>query len=133
MEMEQEVFKKVKFGGYDTEQVDMYIAQLNQKHINDINGLKETIAKLSDTVRNLQAMRESNTSESKQTVDTLKKSDLSGKSVRPTRKRLRILRRSQIPFQRSLSIQETEPMRCLQRQRIRQLLSGLRLKKRLRH
>ncbi len=69
----QELFKKVSFGGYDKEQVDMYIAQLKQEHMSDIAGLKETIAKLSDTVRNLQQMRESNTSESKQTVDTLKK------------------------------------------------------------
>ncbi len=73
MDNNQEVFKKVSFGGYDKEQVDMYIAQLKQEHMTDIAGLKETITKLSDTVRNLQAMRESNTSESKQTVDTLKK------------------------------------------------------------
>lgn len=69
----QDLFKKVSFGGYDKDQVDMYIAQLKQEHMADIAGLKETIAKLSDTVRNLQQMRESNTSESKQTVDTLKK------------------------------------------------------------
>lgn len=69
----QDLFKKVSFGGYDKEQVDMYIAQLKQEHMTDIAGLKETIAKLSDTVKNLQQMRESNTSESKQTVDTLKK------------------------------------------------------------
>ena len=68
-------FKSVSFGGYDKKQVDIYIEETEAAYRNEIEELKENVAKLSDTVKSLHTMREVNQNESKATIDELKRSN----------------------------------------------------------
>ena len=78
-EMEFEL-KTVSFGGYDKKAVETYITEMQEDYEKQITQLKETAAKLGETVDSLRKMREVNMSESKSTVDTLKtaNADLQG-------------------------------------------------------
>ncbi len=69
----EEMFKTVSFGGYDKKAVEDYIQDLKKNQLQDIADLKTTISKLSETVKNLQAMRESNSQDAKESVNNLKK------------------------------------------------------------
>ena len=64
--------KTVSFGGYDKKAVETYITEMQEDYEKQITQLKETAAKLGETVDSLRKMREVNMSESKSTVDTLK-------------------------------------------------------------
>ena len=72
--------KTVSFGGYDKKAVETYITEMQEDYEKQITQLKETAAKLGETVDSLRKMREVNMSESKSTVDTLKtaNADLQG-------------------------------------------------------
>ena len=64
--------KTVSFGGYDKKAVETYITEMQEDYEKQIAQLKETTAKLGETVDSLRKMREVNMSESKSTVDNLK-------------------------------------------------------------
>ena len=64
--------KTVSFGGYDKKAVETYITEMQEDYEKQITQLKETAAKLGETVDSLRKMREVNMSESKSTVDSLK-------------------------------------------------------------
>lgn len=66
-------FKTASFGGYDKKAVDAYIEETQAAHEKEVADLKANILKLSETVKNLHAMRETNISESTATIDNLKK------------------------------------------------------------
>ena len=64
--------KTVSFGGYDKKAVENYIEEMQTDYEKQIAQLKETTAKLGETVDSLRKMREVNMNESKDTVDKLK-------------------------------------------------------------
>ncbi len=66
-------FKTASFGGYDKKAVDAYIEETQSAHEKEVADLKANILKLSETVKNLHAMRETNISESTATIENLKK------------------------------------------------------------
>lgn len=66
-------FKTASFGGYDKKAVEAYIEETQATHEKEIADLKANILKLSETVKNLHTMRETNISESTATIDNLKK------------------------------------------------------------
>ena len=68
-----ERFKTVSFGGYDKVSVDLYISDLNKSHQQDIADLKQTISKLSDTVKSLQLVKDSMSTESNQAIENMQK------------------------------------------------------------
>ena len=68
-----ERFKTVSFGGYDKVTVDSYIDELNKTHMQDIADLKQTISKLSETVKSLQLVKDSISSESNQAIENMQK------------------------------------------------------------
>ena len=69
----EERFKTVSFGGYDKATVDEYIDDLNKTHMQDIADLKQTISKLSETVKSLQLVKDSISSESNQAIENMQK------------------------------------------------------------
>jgi len=66
-------FKTASFGGYDKKAVDAYILETKASHEKEVADLKANILKLSETVKNLHTMRETNINESTATIDNLKK------------------------------------------------------------
>ncbi len=66
-------FKTASFGGYDKKAVDAYIEDTQAAHEKEVADLKANILKLSETVKNLHTMRETNINESTATIDNLKK------------------------------------------------------------
>ncbi|MBQ8317806.1 MAG: hypothetical protein IJX85_05660 [Lachnospiraceae bacterium] len=66
-------FKTASFGGYDKKAVDAYIEETQASHEKEVAELKANVLKLSETVKNLHAMRETNISESTATIENLKK------------------------------------------------------------
>lgn len=66
-------FKTASFGGYDKKAVDAYIEETQSAHEKEVADLKANILKLSETVKNLHTMRETNISESAATIENLKK------------------------------------------------------------
>ena len=66
-------FKTASFGGYDKKAVDAYIEDTNRAHEKEVADLKANVLKLSETVKNLHAMRETNINESTATIENLKK------------------------------------------------------------
>ncbi len=66
-------FKTASFGGYDKKAVDAYIEDTQAAHDKEVADLKANILKLSETVKNLHTMRETNINESTATIDNLKK------------------------------------------------------------
>ena len=66
-------FKTASFGGYDKKAVDAYIEETQAAHEKEVSDLKANVLKLSETVKNLHAMRETNINESTATIDNLKK------------------------------------------------------------
>ena len=66
-------FKTASFGGYDKKAVDVYIEDTRSRHEKEVSELKANILKLSETVKNLNTMREVNLNESSSTIDNLKK------------------------------------------------------------
>lgn len=69
----EENFKTVSFGGYDKVAVDRYIDDLEKKHMQDIHDLKQTISKLSETVKSLQLVKDSMSSENNQAIENMQK------------------------------------------------------------
>lgn len=65
--------KTASFGGYDKKAVESYIEELNTTHEKEVSELKANVLKLSETVKNLNTMREVNFNESTSTIDNLKK------------------------------------------------------------
>lgn len=65
--------KTASFGGYDKKAVETYIDELNATHEKEVADLKANVLKLSETVKNLNTMREVNFNESTSTIDNLKK------------------------------------------------------------
>ena len=68
-----ERFKTVSFGGYDKVVVDQYINDLKKSHQQDIADLKQTISKLSETVKSLQLVKDSMNTESNQAIENMQK------------------------------------------------------------
>lgn len=66
-------FKTASFGGYDKKAVDAYIEETQAAHEKEVSELKANVLKLSETVKNLHAMREVNINESTATIENLKK------------------------------------------------------------
>lgn len=66
-------FKTASFGGYDKKAVDAYIEETQASHEKEVAELKANVLKLSETVKNLHAMRETNITESTATIENLKK------------------------------------------------------------
>lgn len=66
-------FKTASFGGYDKKAVDAYIEETQANHEKEIAELKANVLKLSETVKNLHAMRETSINESTATIENLKK------------------------------------------------------------
>lgn len=66
-------FKTASFGGYDKKAVDAYIEETQAAHEKEVADLKANVLKLSETVKNLHTMRETNINESTATIDNLKK------------------------------------------------------------
>ncbi|MGN0395658.1 MAG: hypothetical protein ACI4EF_09850 [Coprococcus sp.] len=71
-DMMTEAFKTVKFGGYDKNSVDSYIADMKSAHAKEVEELKDNVNKLSEAVLSLKTMREVNMNESNKTIDGLK-------------------------------------------------------------
>ena len=65
----EERFKTVSFGGYEKAAVDTYIENMKQTHKQDIADLKQTISKLSETVKSLQLVKDSMSSENNQAIE----------------------------------------------------------------
>lgn len=66
-------FKTASFGGYDKKAVDAYIEETQASHEKEVAELKANVLKLSETVKNLHTMRETNINESTATIENLKK------------------------------------------------------------
>jgi len=66
-------FKTASFGGYDKKAVDAYIEDTRKAHEKEVADLKANVLKLSETVKNLHSMRETNINESTATIENLKK------------------------------------------------------------
>lgn len=64
--------KTASFGGYDKKAVETYIDEMTQNHEKEVAELKANVLKLSETVKNLQTMREVNQNESSSTIDNLR-------------------------------------------------------------
>ena len=73
--MEDEMFKTAKFGGYDKASVDYYIEDLKKQHEREVDELKSNVNKLSEAVLSLKTMREVNMNESNKTIEDLKNSN----------------------------------------------------------
>lgn len=69
----EERFKMASFGGYDKIAVDEYISKMEEQHKQDVDDLKQTISKLSETVKSLQLVKDSMNSESNQAIENMQK------------------------------------------------------------
>ena len=69
----EERFKTVSFGGYDKAAVEQFIDDMKKSHQQDIADLKQTISKLSETVKSLQLVKDSMSSESNQAIENMQK------------------------------------------------------------
>lgn len=72
LDMKTDIFKTVKFGGYDKNSVDYYIEDLKSEHAKEVDELKANVNKLSEAVLSLKTMREVNMNESNKTIEGLK-------------------------------------------------------------
>ncbi len=72
---DMDMFKTVKFGGYDKSSVDYYIEDLKSQHEKEVSELKANVNKLSEAVLSLKTMREVNMNESNKTIEELKNSN----------------------------------------------------------
>ena len=64
--------KTVSFGGYDKKATETFVLELEKKYEDEIKQLQTDAEKLSEAVKGLQQMRETNMTESKSTIDNLK-------------------------------------------------------------
>lgn len=69
----EEKFRTVSFGGYDKAIVDGYVTELKKAHQRDVDDLKQTISKLSETVKSLQLVKDSISTESNQAIENMQK------------------------------------------------------------
>ena len=72
LDMKTDIFKTVKFGGYDKNSVDYYIEDMKSEHAKEVEELKANVNKLSEAVLSLKTMREVNMNESNKTIESLK-------------------------------------------------------------
>ena len=62
--------KTVSFGGYDKKATETFVLEMQKSYDDEINQLKADAEKLSEAVKGLQQMRETNMTESKSTIDS---------------------------------------------------------------